>query len=147
MKLSLQSDYSLRILMFAAIHSPARITVDQVALANGISRNHLVKIVHKLGKAGYLHTHKGRGGGFTLAHAPVTISLADIIRIGEQDDRVITCIDHGAACRLLPDCRLRGVLDRAADAFFAVLGQHTLQDLVAQPSSLYSLLERTGPAS
>ncbi|HEY9508866.1 MAG TPA: Rrf2 family transcriptional regulator, partial [Verrucomicrobiae bacterium] len=63
MQLRAYSDYSIRVLMFAALRDPARVTVDEVAGAFAISRHHLVKIVHQLGANGYLDTHRGIGGG------------------------------------------------------------------------------------
>ncbi|HEY5232908.1 MAG TPA: Rrf2 family transcriptional regulator [Verrucomicrobiae bacterium] len=67
MQFSVFSDYSLRVLMHAALRAPELVTIDEVATAFGISRNHLVKVVHGLGKSGHLATRRGIGGGFTLA--------------------------------------------------------------------------------
>ena len=67
MQFTVFSDYSLRVLMHAALRAPKRVTIDEVAGAFGISRNHLVKVVHGLSKSGHLATRRGIGGGFTLA--------------------------------------------------------------------------------
>jgi Rrf2 family transcriptional regulator, nitric oxide-sensitive transcriptional repressor len=137
MQLRAYSDYSIRVLMFAALRSPERVTVDEVAEAFSISRNHLVKIVHDLGCRGYLDTHRGVGGGFTLARRPQEIRLGDIVRWGEETETVIACTDkRKQQCRLLPACRLKGVLDEAAAAFFGVLDAYTLVDLVKRPRKL-----------
>lgn len=131
MQLRAFSDFSIRVLMFAALRHPNRVTVDEVAESFGISRHHLVKIVHELGCKGYLDTHRGTGGGFTLARSPQQIKLGDIIRIGEESDTVIDCSDRNSnQCRLFPACRLKNVLDEAAAAFFSVLDAYTLADLV-----------------
>ncbi len=115
--------------------------MDEVADAFGISRHHLVKIVHDLGRHGYLATRRGIGGGFTLALPPKKISVGDIVRLGEQSDTVIDCKDRGdRPCRIFPACRLRGVLDEAAAAFFAVLDSYTLNDLLGQRFALADLL-------
>lgn len=136
------SDYALRVLMQAALRSPERITVDEVAGAFGISRNHLVKIVHDLGRHNYLATRRGIGGGFTLALPPEKIRVGDIIRLGEESETVIDCRERlGRPCRIFPACRLKGVLDEAAAAFFAVLDSYTLEDLLAPASSLAKLLQ------
>ena len=143
MQLRAYSDYSIRVLMFAALHSPDRVTVDEVAEAFAISRHHLVKIVHELGCKGYLDTHRGVGGGFTLARSPQDIHLGDIVRLGEETETVITCADNtNQRCRLLPACRLKGVLDEAAAAFFDVLDAYTLADLVEQPDKMRAALRR-----
>lgn len=142
MRLSVYSDYSLRVLMYAALRSPGRVTVDEVAEAFAISRHHLVKVVHDLGRSAYLHTHRGIGGGFTLARPPEQIRVGDIVRLGEETGTVIECLDKPERpCRIFPACRLKGVLDEAAAAFFAVLDDCTLADLVKQPSKLRAALQ------
>jgi Rrf2 family transcriptional regulator, nitric oxide-sensitive transcriptional repressor len=141
MQLSAWSDYSIRVLMQAALRQPARVTVDEVAATYGISRHHLVKIVHDLGRHGYLATQRGIGGGFTLARPPEEIGLGDVVRLGEETETVIACRDgQDRVCRLLPCCRLKGVLDEAAAAFFAVLDNYTLADLVKQPARMRAVL-------
>lgn len=146
MRVSTYSDYALRVLMQAALRSPERITVDEVAGAFGISRHHLVKIVHDLGRNGYLATRRGIGGGFTLALPPQEIHVGDIVRLGEESDTVIDCKDRREGpCRIFPVCRLKGVLDEAAAAFFAVLDSYTLDDLLGQRSALADLLQIHSP--
>lgn len=142
MQLSVYSDYSFRVLMYAALRLPERATVDEVAGAFGISRHHLVKVVHDLGRNGYLQTQRGKGGGFTLARPPVEIRLGDVVRLGEAAETVIDCMDKSNhPCRILPVCRLKGALDEAAAAFFAVLDGYTLADLVKQPSRMRTVLQ------
>ncbi len=146
MRVSTYSDYALRVLMQAALRGPERITVDEVARAYGISRHHLVKIVHDLGRNGYLATQRGIGGGFTLALPPQEIRVGDIVRLGEESDTVIDCKDRREGpCRILPVCRLKGVLDEAAAAFFEVLDSYTLDDLLVQAPALKELLQLRGP--
>jgi Rrf2 family nitric oxide-sensitive transcriptional repressor len=142
MRISVYSDYSIRVLMQAALRQPERVTVDEVAETFGISRHHLVKVVHDLGRCGYLETRRGIGGGFTLARPPEEIRLGDIVRLGEESETVIDCMDRNThVCRLLSCCRLKGVLDEAAAAFFAVLDEYTLAELVKQPSKMRAVLK------
>lgn len=141
MRLSVYSDYSIRVLMQTALRSPARVTVDEVAGTFGISRHHLVKVVHDLGRSGYLATHRGVGGGFTLARPPEDIRLGEVVRLGEESETVIECTDgEKRVCRLLPCCRLKGVLDEAAAAFFEVLDRYSLGDLVKDPTRMRAVL-------
>jgi len=141
MKISGYSDYSIRVLMHAALRSPARVTVDEVADTFVISRHHLVKVVHNLGRSGYLTTYRGVGGGFTLACPPEEIRLGDVVRLCGETETVIDCMDGKTRqCRLQPACRLKGVLDEAADAFFHVLDSYSLADLVKQQTKMNSVL-------
>ena len=142
MRLSAYSDYAFRVLMQAALCMPQRITVDQVAETFNISRHHLVKVVHDLGRSGYLRTQRGVSGGFTLARPPDKIRVGDIVRLGEESEAVIDCMDKpGFPCRIFPSCRLRGVLDEAASAFFTVLDRYTLADLIKQSSKMRAVLQ------
>ncbi|HEV2248552.1 MAG TPA: Rrf2 family transcriptional regulator [Terriglobia bacterium] len=142
MQLSAYSDYALRVLIQTALRRPHRVTVDEVAETFDISRHHLVKIVYDLGRNGYLQTQRGIGGGFTLGRAPEDIRIGDVVRLGEETETVIDCLDKpGHPCRLYPACKLKGVLDEAAAAFFAVLDGYTLADLVKQSSKIRATLQ------
>lgn len=135
MRINLYTDYLFRILMQAAVCRPDRVTVDEVAEKFGISRHYLVKAVHTLGLKGYLVTHRGRDGGFTLAIPPEEIPVGAIARLGEGGDDVIDCEDrHGHPCLLFPSCHLKEILDEAGEAFFAVLDRYTLEDLIGSKS-------------
>jgi len=141
MRLSAFSDYSLRVLMHTALRAPARVTIDEVADAFDISRHHLVKVVHALGRAGFLATRRGLGGGFTLALPPEKILLGKVVRLTETDAAAIDCQDRAdGPCRIFPVCRLKGVLAEAAAAFFTVLNRHSLKDLTQRPSEMKRLL-------
>lgn len=141
MRLSKYSDYSLRVMMHAALRQPALATIDEVAGAFCISRNTLVKVVHALGQNGFLSTRRGIGGGFTLALPPAKIGIGRLVRLTESDDRVIDCKNaRNQPCQILPVCRLKGVLGEAASAFFAVLDRYSLEDLVKQKSEMRNLL-------
>src|SRR5688500_10534826 len=92
MRLSIFSDYALRVLMHAALRTPELTTIDEVAHSFGISRNHLSKVVHQLSCHGFISTRRGIGGGFTLARPLKEITLGEVIRLTEGDDTVIDCV-------------------------------------------------------
>lgn len=125
------TDYAVRVLMMAAVRAPALVTVGEVSERFGISRHHLTRVVHRLGRAGYLTTVRGVGGGFTLGRPADRISLGEVVRRCEADESVIRCVDRpGRPCCLLPGCRLKRALDEAASKFFETLDRYTLADLV-----------------
>lgn len=129
-RLSLYTDYALRLLMFAAARHPGRCTIDEVANAYRISRHHLVKVVHDLGRAGVLQTFRGVGGGFSLGRAPDEITVGSVVRLGEENESVIDCLRAGDhPCRLFQGCELKRVLDQAEAAFLEVVDRCTLEDL------------------
>lgn len=133
MQLTRHTDYSLRVLIYLAAHGDERATIEEIARAYGISRAHLMKVVHRLGRGGFLHTVRGRGGGLRLARPPEAIRVGDVVRHTEDQLDLVECFDPGTSCcRIEPACGLRGPLERALDAFFAVLDRTTLADLVAR---------------
>jgi Rrf2 family nitric oxide-sensitive transcriptional repressor len=133
MRLSAFTDYSLRILMLAAIRAPSeRPTVAAAAATFGISRNHLMKVVHHLAKAGWLDTSRGRGGGLSLARPASEITVGEIVRSTERELGPALSFDC-AHCVIAPACRLSGVVEEAADAFYGVLDRYSIDDLVANP--------------
>jgi Rrf2 family nitric oxide-sensitive transcriptional repressor len=135
-KLTTFTDYSLRVLIYLAARPQVRATIGQVAAAHSISENHLVKVVHLLGRHGWLRNTRGKGGGFELALEPGRIPLGTVIRQTEGHTAVADCFEEdGGNCSLAPDCRLRGVLAEAADAFNRVLDHYTLADLVSDAAA------------
>lgn len=141
MRLTLYSDYSLRLLMYAAIKDPGLVTIQEVADTYRISRNHLMKVAFQLGRDGFLETVRGRGGGLRLARKPDRIGLGEIIRSTEEDMNMVECFAAGnTSCAILKACRLRGALSRALSAYLAVLDEYTLADLTARNPALERIL-------
>jgi len=131
MKLRRLTDYALRVLIYVAEHPGRRCSVPEIAAAHQISEHHLVKIVHRLGRLGYLATTRGRGGGIDLPAPPETINLGEVVRHLEGDDSPIDC----ASCMRAPHCRLAGFLRDATDAFYADLARHSLADMIRTPAT------------
>lgn len=134
MQLTSFTDYSLRVLIYAAVRPNARCLTSDVSTAFGISRHHVVKVVNQLQHLGYLETTRGRGGGFALAVAPGQVCIGDVVRRTEGTMTLVECFDRNTnSCPLTRACGLKGVLRDAFDAFLAVLDGHSLADLVAEP--------------
>jgi Rrf2 family nitric oxide-sensitive transcriptional repressor len=143
MRLTAYSDYSLRLLMYAAVRQDERVRIRDVADAYGISKNHLMKVALELGRKGYLETVRGRGGGFRLARPPERIRVSDVVRDMEEDFTMVECADPRTdRCAITGACRLRQALSRALKAYFAVLDEYTLADLAVGHSALAHLLLR-----
>ena len=131
MRLTRFSDYALRVLIYVASSPQERATIAEVASAYGISENHLVKVVHRLGQIGVLANTRGRGGGLRLAVSASGIRIGQVVRATEGGDVPAECFEPGAApCAIAGSCLLRGALREAVDAFYASLDRLTLADLV-----------------
>ncbi len=137
MRISTFTDYALRVLIQAALRYPEKVTIDEVAGAYGISRNHLIKIIHELGRAGFIVTQRGRTGGFTLARPADRINVADVVKFCEHGQPMAECFDVASnACVITPACRLKGMLAEALRAFHQVLAKYTIADICEKPEAL-----------
>jgi len=141
MKLTFYSDYSLRLLMYVSVKRNGLVTIQEVADAYGVSKNHLMKVAFELGRKGFLETVRGRGGGLRLARPPEKIGVGEVVRAMEEDFTMVECFDPKAnQCVITGPCRLRGALSRALKAYFAVLDEYTLADLAGQNPVLTRVL-------
>jgi len=144
-KLTSHTDYALRVLMQVGLAEGRLVRIADIAESFGISRNHLTKVVHHLGAAGYLETLQGRHGGLRLALAPDAIVIGDVVRDFEEGLHMVECFDpQRCACRIAPACVLKTSLHDALDAFLAVLDRTTLADLLTPRRRLRTLLTLGG---
>lgn len=143
MKLTSYSNYALRALQLAALKAPELVRIEDVARIHNISRPHIMKVVHELGKAGYLETVRGRGGGFRLARLPADIIVGDVIRITEGPMDVVECFNpEKNTCPLIGICVLSKKVQEATAAFMAVLDGLTIANIA---SNRGQLMERIAP--
>ncbi len=137
MKLTAYSNYALRSLQLAALKAPDRIKVDDVVRVHGLARPHIVKIVHELGRAGYLETLRGRGGGFRLARRAEEIVIGDVVRLTEGPLDLVECFNpERNTCPLIGICKLSRALKTATKAFMEVLDDLTLADIASNKGEL-----------
>jgi Rrf2 family transcriptional regulator, nitric oxide-sensitive transcriptional repressor len=135
MRLTRYTDYSLRVLIYLGLRQDRLTSIREIANAYGISESHLMKVVQALGQFGYVATLRGHGGGLRLAKPPSEINLGDVVRSTEDDLALVECFSDVSECRIAGPCRLANVLRRALEAFFQVLDEHTLADLLRSRSS------------
>ena len=141
MQLSLHADYACRALIYLAIEPQA--SIPKISEAFGISNNHLVKVVHRLGQEGFVKTTRGKGGGIQLARSPEEIRLGDVIRKMEPGFDMVECFNRATnTCRILPGCGLNHALKEASDAFLATLDKYSLSDVIKNETYLKKILLR-----
>jgi len=142
MRLNTFTDYTLRVLIYLGARAGEErlATIGEIAIAYRISEDHLRKVVHYLAKQGYVKTTRGKGGGLRLARAPHEINIGALVRSVEKNLPLVECFEPGnPRCPITAACALRGVLARAMRAFFEVLDQQTLADLVRTPAKLIKI--------
>jgi len=149
MRLTTFTDYSLRVLIYLAAEANRRITIAEIAEAFDIAENHLTKVVHFLGKQGWISTVRGKGGGMMLALPPDEISVGKVVRDTEGAAMPAECFaPDGSDCVIARCCRLKLVLREAVDGFYAVLDSYTLADITRNKQALSSVLHfHRSPAS
>ncbi|MDJ1156522.1 Rrf2 family transcriptional regulator [Macrococcus caseolyticus] len=136
MKLTLYSDYSLRVLMYVA-RQEHRVQIDEIAKFYGISKNHLTKVVNNLATLGYIETTRGRGGGIRIKMTPEEINIGALIRKTEEHFNLVECFDRETnTCPIAGICGLQGVLGEALNAYLSVLDKYTLQDILFRKIAL-----------
>ncbi|MDE3027822.1 MAG: Rrf2 family transcriptional regulator [Paracoccaceae bacterium] len=134
MRLTMLSDYALRVLLYAAANPGRLVTIDETLQAFPVSRGHIMKVVLTLGQAGILQSRRGRSGGFTLAARPDKIRLGDVLRLTEPDYQMVECLGPQSSCPITRTCKLPAVVQAALAAFMAVMDHHTLADVLLQPA-------------
>ncbi len=135
MRLSTFSDYGLRVLMYLGARTDRLTTIAEIAEYHAISENHLMKVVHQLARGGFIETVRGKHGGMRLARAPRAVTVGEVLRYTETDFALVECLGAQSGCRIESACQLRGVLDEALGALFAVLDRYTLADLLRDPGA------------
>jgi Rrf2 family nitric oxide-sensitive transcriptional repressor len=131
MQLTQFTDYGLRSLMYLAAQPDRLSSVREIAEHYDISRNHLVKVVHRLAQLGYIISSKGKGGGIRLARKPDELPLGDLVLALEANMHLVECFSRETnTCTVVSACRLKHFLADASKAFIESLNQHTLIDAV-----------------
>lgn len=136
MRLTRQSNYAIRTLVYCAINAPGLSRVADIAKAYGISELFLFKLIKPLVEGGLLQTVRGRHGGIRLGKPAEQISLFDTIMLTEENFALAECFEDGADCPLIGECDLNTALREALGAFFSVLEGYSIADLALKRRSL-----------
>ncbi|AYH43358.1 Rrf2 family transcriptional regulator [Azoarcus sp. DN11] len=133
MHLTQHTDYALRVLIYLAVNGERLVTIAEVSERFGISRSHLMKIANHLVRDGFVEGLRGKGGGLRLARAPAAVNVGEVVRSMERGMALVECFGTDSQCLLTPDCRLKGVLGKALEAFLHVLDGVSLAELLDSP--------------
>lgn len=139
MKLSLHTDYALRMLIYLA-GTDRRTHIAEVAEYFQISTHHLAKVANVLSRAGLLRGTRGAGGGIELALPAAQITLGQVVRLCESSTHLLECVGTPDLCVIQPQCKLRGVLIQAERLVLDYLNGVTLADVVEPGGQLREFL-------
>jgi Rrf2 family iron-responsive transcriptional regulator len=137
MRLTRQTSYAIRTLMYCAVNAPGLSRVADIARAHAISELFLFKLIKPLVENGLLETVRGRHGGIRLGKPASEITLLDTIRLTEENFAMAECFEGGDVnCPLVDACDLNAALREALGAFFNVLESYTIADLAEKRVSM-----------
>lgn len=140
MRLTKQTNYAFRILIYCAANDHRLSRVADIARSYAVSEPFLFKILQPLNEGGLIKTVRGRNGGLKLARPASEITLLDVVRLTEDNFNMAECFENeDTDCPLMDSCRLSSALREALNAFFAVLDRYTVADL-ARPSDNITML-------
>lgn len=137
MRLTRYTDYALRVLIYLALRVDRLCAIPEIATAYGISKNHLNKVAHDLGKAGFVASERGRFGGLRLARPPAAISIGAVVRAMEGEG----CLADCDRCVIAPACGLASALENARATFMASLDAITLAEISRRGDTILRLLQ------
>ena len=129
MRITRFSDIGLRVLIYLSGSDAQRapVTVAEISRQFDIPHNHLVKVVGKLARAGWIHALRGRNGGLRLHVDAGQLRIGAVLRELEGDAELVDCA--GLECRLMQDCLLRNALAAGLRGFYDAMDQFSLADL------------------
>lgn len=141
MRLTKQTNYAIRILMYCAANHGRLSQIPEIANAYGLSEVFLFKILKPLTKNGLVESVRGRNGGIRLGRNSNSIRLSEVVRITEDNFEMAECFkDDGTDCPLVNSCELNSALREALNAFFSVLDKYTIEDLAVNRFRIDRLL-------
>ncbi|ASK88389.1 RrF2 family transcriptional regulator [Sphingorhabdus sp. SMR4y] len=141
MRLSVQTDYALRTLMYLAAHKGQH-SITEIARQYGISKNHLMKVAQRLAAEGFVDSVRGRSGGLLLNQPADKINVGHVVRTFEELGGFVECFNAAdGGCIVTPVCGLRHVLADGVEAFLRHLDGFTLADLVGDKAQFISVWE------
>jgi Rrf2 family nitric oxide-sensitive transcriptional repressor len=142
MRLTTRTNLASRVLMFCAVNGGQVVRSSDIAKACNASGNHLGHVIHQLQQHGFVETIRGRAGGLQLGLKPSEISIGKVFRIFESSVPFAECFaGEQNTCPLTAECRLRGFISRAVEAFYHELDMVTLDDLVRGNCGLEAILK------
>jgi Rrf2 family iron-sulfur cluster assembly transcriptional regulator len=135
MAISTKGRYSVRILIVMAGQPLGHMfTKHEIADAAGITPAYIQQLMMTLMAAGLVSSHRGKVGGFTLARAPETITVAEVLRATEGQIVPAPCLGV-EICEREADCPTRPLWMKTAELLDALFSGVTIADLATKKAS------------
>ena len=132
MRITLESDYALRIL--TAMAGYEKITdAKTVSDDTSVTLRFTLKILHKLVQGGLVQSFKGVNGGYKLKVSPEDITLKTVIELIDGPIAIARCLDSGEGCSLNCDksaCDYHHIFDIISIELASKLNKITIKDVI-----------------
>ena len=137
MKISTKGRYALRLMLDLALHEQSGyVPIKAIAERQDISDKYLEQIISILGRAGFVKSVRGAGGGYKLAKAPSEYTVVMILRLTEGSLAPVACLEGDEnTCPRQENCATLTVWKKLYGAINDVVDGITLQDLVDQENA------------
>ena len=137
MQVTRAGEYAIIGLLYLAKQPEDRtVMIDEISEAEKIPNSFLAKIFQILAKGGLVQSHRGAGGGFTLARPAGQINLLQVLNCVEGDFALQKCVSEEPSCVVsterLGSCVLCGVFAEAQRRVNEVFARTTLSDLLSR---------------
>ena len=132
MRITLESDYALRIVSALASHEDK---IDAKTLSDEVfvTLRFTLKILHKLVQGQLVKSYKGVNGGYKLNKSPDEITLKSVIELIDGPIAIARCLDSGEGCSLNCDksaCDYHHIFDIISIDLANRLNKITIQDVI-----------------
>ena len=136
MRITLESDYALRILTAMAAYEGVT-DAKTISTDTSVSERFALKILHKLVHGDLVVSYKGVKGGYRLKVEPEEITLKKVIELIDGPIAIARCVDTGEGCSLNCDktaCAYHHIFDTISLELAAKLNKITIADVIRQNS-------------
>ena len=136
MRITLESDYALRILTAMAAYEGVT-DAKTISTDTSVSERFALKILHKLVHGDLVVSYKGVKGGYRLKVKPEEITLKKVIELIDGPIAIARCVDTGEGCSLNCDktaCAYHHIFDTISLELAAKLNKITIADVIRQNS-------------
>jgi Rrf2 family iron-sulfur cluster assembly transcriptional regulator len=131
MELTKAGDYGVFGVIYLAKQPQGKIvSLSEVSKAEDIPEKFLAKIFQSLTRSGLLRSHRGAGGGFSLARPANKITVKELLESIQGPIYFTKCLSNLYDCDRKEICKLRNLWKKAQDYSIKILTQKTLADLI-----------------
>ena len=106
------------------------VSLSEISKAENLPEKFLAKIFQNLTRSGLIRSHRGAGGGFSLARPANKIMVKKLLESIQGPICIAKCLSELEDCDKKDVCKLRRVLKKVQDYATKILTQNTLADLI-----------------